>query len=266
VNFPWLLLAVLACSEQAPGPAPAPAQETPAQTQAPAADSPEVAPQRIGNQLINPGFEDGEDGWGDMQGTRWIGFEIVDEPVHSGEYAARMLITWQPGDREKPISARGAVQEISPSRFPDRLAGWYRVDHWENPSDQTLLYLDVAVGAVGDPRAHDVVIPDDPELHPSLDNYQIRYYMAGLTEPYENLLNMRAKNVGEVSPILGEWVHFDFPIKADFQQLWGAVPADFQYLRVFFETRWEEKEEGAALRADIYYDDLFFGFDEPPES
>jgi hypothetical protein len=256
------LLAVLACSEEAP----VPAREATLQTQGRVADPSAVEPQLIGNQLQNPGFEDGVEGWGQMQDVHWIGFEAVDEPIHSGHQAARMLLSWQPGDREKPISAGGAVQEISPSRFPDRLAGWYRVDHWENPSDQTLLYLDVAVVAVGDPRIHDIVIPDDPELHPDLDNYQIRYYTAGLTEPSEQVLNMRSKLVREGPPELREWVYFEFPIKADFQELWGTVPADFRYLRVFFEVRWEEKEEGAALRADVYYDDLFFGFDEPPES
>jgi len=271
-SLPWLWLAVIACSEEAP--APSAVREAPVQTQEPVANPPVAAPQPTGNQLHNPGFEDKlavgfmnvGDGWGFIRGTRWIGFEVVDQPIHSGRHAARLLLSWQPGDREQPISAQGAIQEISPPRCPDRLAGWYRVDHWENQSDQTLLYLDVAVAAVGDPRARDIVIPDDPELHPDLDNYQIRYYMAGLTEPYDPVLNMRTKLVREGPPELGEWVYFDFPIKADFQELWGAVPADFSFLRVFFEVRWEEKEEGAALRADIYYDDLFFGFDEPPES
>jgi hypothetical protein len=255
-----MLLVVLACADETPAP------EAPVQTQKPTAEASDAAPQRIGNQLQNPGFEIGVEGWGDMQGTPWDGFEVVEEPVHSGQQAARMLISWQPGDREKPISARGAVQEISPSRFPDRLSGWYRVDHWENPSDQTLLFLDVAIVAAGDPRTHDIVIPDDPELHPTLDNFQIRYYMAGLTEVYDPLLNMRPKMAGEGPPELGKWVHFDFPVKADYQELWGAVPANFRYLRVFFEVRWEKKEIGEPLRADVYYDDLFFGFDDPPES
>ncbi len=76
---------------------------------------------------------------------------------------------------------------------------------------------------------------------------------------------MRAKLVRAGPPELGQWVHFDFPVKDDFQELWGAVPADFTFLRVFFETRWDDKEEGAALHADVYYDDLFFGFEDPPD-
>ena len=262
VGFPSLLLAVLSRGEEAPTPAPTPVPRTPAQDPA---NSPGAAPEQVGNQLKNPGFEEQTQRWGWMQSIRWIGFGVVAEPVHSGLYAAQMSLRWQPGDREKPISTSGAVQDLALSRFPDRISGWYWVERWENPSDQTLLYLDVAVAVVGDPRAHDIIIPDDPELHPDLANYQIRYYMAGLTEPYENLLNMRAKMVGVGPPELGKWVHFDFPVKADFQQLWGAVPADFDYVRIFFEARWEEKEEGAPVHAEFYYDDLFFGFDEPLE-
>jgi hypothetical protein len=258
------LLAVSACSQVAP--APEPAQQTATPIQQPGADPSAAAARPIGNQLQNPGFEQGSMPWGAIRNAYWVGFEVTDEPVHSGRHAAHLLLSWQPGDREKPISARGAIQEISPSHFPDRISGWYRVDHWESPSDPTLVYLDVAVAAIGDPLSHDVILPDDPELYPELDNYQIRYYLGGLTEPYENLLNMRAKLVHEGPPELGKWLYFEFPIKADFEELWGRVPADFRSLRVFFEVRWEQKEPGAAVRADLYYDDLFFGFDEPPES
>jgi hypothetical protein len=256
------LLAVSACAEMDP----APAQPAAAAIQAPAVDPPAAAAPAIGNQLKNPGFERGTAPWGELGNARWVGFDIADDPVHSGRHAANLLLSWQPGEREKPISARGAIQDITPSRFPDRLAGWYRVEHWESPSAPTLVYLDVAVAAVGDPNSHDIVLPDDPELYPELDNYQLRYYLAGLTEPYDNLLNMRTKLVRAGPPELGKWLYFEFPIKADFEELWGSVPADFRYLRVFFEVRWEEKEPGAALRVDLYYDDLFLGFDEPPES
>ena len=185
--------------------------------------------------------------------------------MHSGHGAAHLVAFWQPGNRERPVSVRSATQEISPPRFPDRIAGWYRVDRWEDASDGGALQLQIIVSAIGDPRTREIVKsddPGDPEVHPKLDNFQLRYQLAGPTEEPEDGGNIRHRVIGSGPPDLGSWLHFDLPVKSDFAQRWGSVPANFRQLRIMFLVRWDDKGEGAALHADVYYDDLFFGFED----
>ncbi|MFP8879531.1 MAG: hypothetical protein VCE43_08815 [Myxococcota bacterium] len=198
-----------------------------------------------------------------MAGTRWLGFEAVESPSHSGDRSAHLRLSWKPGERERPVHVKGAVQELSPSRFPTRIGGWFWVQSWENASEQTDMYLQAVVIVKGDPRARELISPGDPDAT-QLDNYQIRYYLGGVTEPPFELTNARLKNVRPGPPPIGEWAYFEMPVRDDFESLWGIVPANYEYLRIFFEARWDHKEPGAALSADIYYDDLFFGFEPWP--
>ena len=94
---------------------------------------------------------------------------------------------------------------------------------------------------------------------PAIPNYQIRYYLAGLERPHFVLQNARFKFVGRGAPELDRWVRFEIPVKEDFRQLWGVVPSGYEYLRVLFEARWDDKPAGAGVRADVYYDDLYLG-------
>jgi hypothetical protein len=160
---------------------------------------------------------------------------------------------------------RSATQEISPSRFPDRIAGWYRVDRWEDASDEGALQLQIIVSAIGDPRTREIVKshdPDGPEVHPKLENFQLRYQLAGPTEAPEDGGNIKNRVIGSGPPDLESWLRFDLPVKSDFGQRWGSVPANYRQLRIMFAVRWDDKAEGAALHADVYYDDLFFGFED----
>ena len=227
-------------------------------------------PLLVGNQLRNPGFEAGTQGW-ERPDSSPIAFGIVSKPVHSGDGAAHIVASWQPGDRERPVSVRSATQEISPPRFPDRIAGWYRVDRWEYASDEGALQLQIIVVAIGDPRTREIVKSDEPydsnrpeyrEVPANLDNFQLRYQLAGPTEEPEDGGNVRTRVIGSGAPDLESWLYFDLPVKADFAERWGSVPANFRQLRIMFLVRWDDKEEGAALHADVYYDDLFFGFED----
>lgn len=261
----WLLLSLiaLACGEVATPESADPA--TADLREAPTEQRRVPTPLLVGNQLRNPGFEAGTRDWGRIGGNKAVGFEVVSEPVHAGRGAAHLVASWQPGMSERPVSVRSASQEISPSRFPDRIAGWYRVDRWEYASDEGGLQLQIIVAAIGDPRTGEIVKsddPDDPEVNPKLDNFQLRYQLAGPTEELEDGGNIRHRLIGKGPPELGSWLHFDLPVKSDFEQRWGTVPADFRELRIMFIVRWDDKEEGAALQADVYYDDLFFGFDD----
>jgi hypothetical protein len=261
----WLTLSLvaLACGEAAtPEP---PDQDAAARSEAPAAQWRFPTPLLAGNQLRNPDFEAGTQGWGRIERSNSVGFEVVSEPVHSGHGAAHLVASWQPGRPERPVSLRSATQEISPPRFPDRIAGWYRVDRWEDTPDPGALQLQIIVFAIGDPRTREIVQsddPDDPEVHPKLDNFQLRYQLAGPTEAPEDGGNVRHRVIGKGPPDLGSWLRFDLPVKSDFGERWGSVPANYRELRIMFAVRWDDKAEGAALHADVYYDDLFFGFED----
>jgi len=233
--------------------------------EAPAAQWRVPTPLLVGNQLRNPGFEAGTQGWGRIERRDSVGFKIVSEPVHSGHGAAHLVASWQPGGPERPVSVRSATQEISPPRFPDRIAGWYRVDRWEDTADRGALQLQILVSAIGDPRTREIVKsgdPDNSEVHPKLDNFQLRYQLAGPTEAPEDCGNIKHRVIGKGPPDLGSWLRFDLPVKSDFEQRWGSVPANYRQLRIMFAVRWDDKAKGAALHADVYYDDLFFGFED----
>ena len=90
--------------------------------------------------------------------------------------------------------------------------------------------------------------------------------MQSPTEQPEDGGNVRNRVIGEGPPELGSWVRFDLPVKSDFEQRWGTVPANYRQLRIMFAVRWDDKEEGAPLHADVYYDDLFFGFEDLQDS
>jgi hypothetical protein len=261
----WLALPLiaLACGEPATPEPPDQVAVTP--TEKPAEQPRVPTPLLVGNQLRNPGFEAGDVGWGEIDHRKQVDFEIVGEPVHAGRGAARLVASWQPGSRERPVSFRSAIQEISPPLFPDRIAGWYRVDRWEDTPGPGALQLQIIVGVIGDPRTLEIVQsddPDEPEIHPELNNYQLRYQLAGPTEESEDGGNIRNRAIGKGPPELGSWVRFDLPVKSDFEQRWGSVPVKYRELRVMFGVRWDDKEEGAALHAEVYYDDLFLGFDD----
>ena len=207
----WLTLSLiaLACGEAAtPEP---PDQAAAARSEAPAAQWRVPTPLLVGNQLRNPGFEAGTQGWGGIEQRDSVGFEVVSEPVHSGRGAAHLVASWQPGNRERPVSVRSATQEISPPRFPDRIAGWYRVDRWEYASDEGALQLQILVSAIGDPRTREIVKshdPDGPEVHPKLDNFQLRYQLAGPTEAPEDGGNIRNRVIGKRAAGFGKLAAF----------------------------------------------------------
>jgi len=167
-------------------------------------------------------------------------------------------------DSSRPGAGRsarvlGAVQELRPPRFPKAVTGWYRVERWEkteapNHPRPAFVYLQVVVVVVGDPRASQLVYPDQPDA--SIDNYQIRYYLAGASQPAFTLSNAKVQIVNESGPRLREWVRFELPIAEDFERLWGVTPENYDLVRVLFEARWDRKPPGTKVRAEVYYDDL----------
>jgi len=217
------------------------------------------------NLLANPGFEEGRAPWTDFsEGKLWGEFEIVDSIVRSGTKALYLPVDSTRPRANHATRVFGAVQELRPQRFPKAVNGWYRVERWEKPeapgdARPAFVYLQVVVIVVGDPRASQLVYPDRPESSINnypINNYQIRYYLAGASEPVFTMPNAKVRIVNEPEPPLREWVRFELPIAKDFERLWGVTPENYDLVRVLFEARWDRKPRRTKVRADVYYDDL----------
>jgi hypothetical protein len=89
-----------------------------------------------------------------------------------------------------------------------------------------------------------------------MTNYQVRFYLAGLEEPAFQLSNARVEILKKGPPVQGEWVHFELPVRGDFQRLWGTLPERYDHLSVLFEARWDDMPAGSSVKTDVYYDDL----------
>ena len=210
------------------------------------------------NLLVNPGFEQGRKGWSYPDTSpHWGDFKITSSLARSGDQAVRLRLHHGVDDAYQSVKVFGVMQEHQPERFPDILSGWYRVEQWQKDREMTDLYLQAVVMVSGDPRTVALTSPNNP--HRDITNYQIRYYLAGLSKPAFRLLNARLKFIRRGMPEMGVWTYFETPIKADFEEHWGVVPERYDKLRVLFEARWDNLPSGGTVRADVYFDDLFLG-------
>ncbi len=213
-----------------------------------------------GNQLVNPGFEMDRAGWGYRDASlHWIDFNVSDQVAHSGRRSAHVHVEQLTGDPTRRVQIAGVVQELRPARFPERIGGWYRVDGFEKSHEQIHLYLQMVVIVWGDPRTPEIVSPKHRRQR--LTNYQLRYYLAGVIEPPFVLVNAKHQFFEKRSkPEMGTWVHFEMPVRADFQKLWGTVPEGYNRIRLLFEVRWDNLPAGGSALADVYFDDLYFDY------
>ena len=197
------------------------------------------------NLLLNPSFEEGAEPWISLDPEST--FEVSQAQAHSGASSALLHM-------EDPVEAEGAkvhylVQEISPEEFPDVVRGNYFVENWvRGTAKQYLQFVVIAIGAKNNPITQ-------------ANNYQLRYILTGTDrDPFE-IGNARFIYFErELAPTQGQWVPFEADVKGDFQRYWGGVPEDFEKIRILFEVRYDDKVAGdGAPRADVYYDDLYFG-------
>jgi hypothetical protein len=224
------------------------------------ASRPTPPPGPHGNLLANPGFEDGELGWSyPTQSPHWGRFEVVEAPVRTGRRAAQLRLRAGSEDQAHATWVLGVMQEASPERFPDLMGGWYRVERWDKGADATHLYLQ-AVAIVWTSQAASIVDPGNPAAHAGLSNYQLRAYLAGVSEPPFLLSNARVSFVTKELPELGRWTYFEVPLREEFQRQWGSVPTGYDRLRLLFEARWDGRPAGSRVEADAYFDDLFVGY------
>ena len=195
-----------------------------------------------GNQFTNPGFEEGRDPWFALKPPDFI---LSEDQAHAGDASA--LLEFQASQSEEGTKISYLVQEIQPEEFPEVLSGYYRVDNWEKGTrKQYLQFVVIVFGAANLPG--------------ELSNHQIRYILAGIDSPPFGIDNAHFIFDSKEDPPVGEWVKFEHNVREDFVRLWGAAPEGYANIRVLFEVRYDDKspEEGP-IRADVYYDDLYFG-------
>jgi hypothetical protein len=199
------------------------------------------APQNI---LKNGSFEEGKDPWFHLSSENWNGFELSDRYAVDGRYSLYLPLRGELGS--EGIQIFGAIQEVSPPEFPNRISGYYRVENWNQGTKKQ--YLQFVV-----------IIWNDPDV-PQYPNIQIRYILAGVTSPPFNINNGRFIFLGGEEPKQSTWIPFQRDLRADFIEKWGHVPRGFKKIRFLFETRYDYKipEEGN-IHADVYFDQLYLG-------
>ena len=206
------------------------------------------------NLLHNGGFESGADPWCVLYPPE---FEVSQNYAHSGDSSA-LLQMRVPAETASEHEVHYLVQQVVPNEFPELVSGYYRVENWSKGTPKQ--YLDFVV----------IVCRDGPEGEctqgaPNLSegygyNQQMRYPLAGISEDPFKIGNAHFVYVSKEEPRTGEWVYFEGNIKEDFLELWGAVPEGYDYIRVLFEVRFDDKQPGdTPAEADVYYDDLYMG-------
>ena len=173
-------------------------------------------------------------------------FDISDAQARSGRHSALFRVN-SAGQIHRGTRIWGVIRDLELEVLPRRLAGWYRVDDWKRGSPNQYLQAVICVFEA----------QDFPELRGS--PVQLSYVLAGVDAPPFRIRNRKFLFAGPKEPETGEWVAFDFDMHADFKATWGRVPARFGKVRVFFEARFDDPQPAADLKADVYFDDLYFG-------
>lgn len=195
------------------------------------------------NLLQNGSFEQGVEPWFALESENWAGFSITDRYAIDGRFSAYLAL--RAGKQDQGAKVFGLIQELSPKRFPKKLSGYYRVENWQRGTEKQ--YLQCVIIVWGDKAVS------------QYQNIQIRYVLTGIAEPPFVINNGRFVFVGDGEPILGRWVRFERDLHSDFLKYWGHIPENFEKIRVLFEARYDDKEPGTELSADVYFDALFIG-------
>jgi hypothetical protein len=198
------------------------------------------------NLFQNGSFESGPNPWISLTTEAWgTPFAVSSEQAHSGQQSALLELRAKPEDTGPKVF--GVVQEMSPpAEFPEVISGYYWVENWERGAPkQYLQFVIIAFGANNLPGGH--------------VNHQIRYVLAGVSQPPLEIANAKYIFLTQQDPPTGQWVHFEVPVSKDFAEQWGDIPKNYQRLRLLFEVRYDDKPPGAEAKADAFYDDLYMG-------
>lgn len=243
------LVLFAACGQSSGGKATPAPSASPVPTADPNCSSTPSAP-APGNALQNGGFESGSEPWTSLTTPEWgTRFKVTQEKARSGSHSAYLQLRSEDGGATKVY---GVVQEFSPGQLQETLSGYYYVDRWEQGTPKQYLQFVVIVHGASN-------IPQEVRGL-GANNHQIRYILAGVDTQPTDIANSRYVFVAKDQPKVGQWVHFERNVRQDFCELWGSLPAGFTSIRVFFETRWDDrKDTDGPSSADVYYDDLYWG-------
>jgi hypothetical protein len=198
--------------------------------------------------LKNPGFEEGKSDWKSLTTEGWNpDYALTSDITHSGNQAAYLALRTPPNTTGVRIF--GVTQEVSPKEFPQELSGWYRVDNWVCGTPKQ--YLQCVVIVFG--------ADNQPTSLPPGTNFQIRYILAGISEPPFRIDNAKYIFLHPQDPDQGAWIHFQVPVANDFKDKWGVVPESFDFIRLLCEVRYDDKAVAETPSADVYYDDMHMG-------
>jgi len=193
------------------------------------------------NVFGNPGFETGYEPWFSLEAPSFLVSEAF---AHGGQSSA--FLRMRAGPQAEKAKVFSLVQEVTPDQLPEVVSGNYLVAKWTRGTPlQYLQFVVIAFGA-----------KNKPDGYP---NHQIRYLMAGIDREPFRIDNARFVFLSREDPPMNKWVPFQVNVRDDFRKLWGAVPEDYEKIRVLFEARYDDKALGERPEADVYYDDLYFG-------
>lgn len=206
-----------------------------------------AAPQRT-NLLQNPSFEHGREPWFSLAGPEsefWADFEVTDERAKDGRHSAVLRLSSE--GHVPQVRVYGLIAERGPGVLPARVSGYYRVEDWQRGTELTYVQVVVAVnGATNMPE-------------PEIPN-QLAWVLTGIDVPPFEIRNRRFIFTGSREPTQNEWVRFELPLREGWERLWGAVPVEYESMRVFFEARYDGRQpDDGPVRANVYFDDLYLG-------
>ncbi|MCA9298411.1 MAG: hypothetical protein KDA28_05055, partial [Phycisphaerales bacterium] len=180
----------------------------------------------------------------------WADYDISSDVAHRGEQAALLRLDTRESDNGARIY--GVIQEFDEQAFPRYLSGWYRVEDWARGTEKQ--YIQVVVIAWR---------PSPMPVGMRSGSYQIAYTLAGVAQPPLRIANRKFILSGVVEPVEDEWIFFEFDLHDDFRKQWRLIPSNYEFVRVLFEVRYDDKDEAEPVgAARVYYDDLYIG----PES
>ena len=217
------------------------------------------------NQFANGDFELGRPPWHDRRAPSrnyWHGFELSNAFASHGQSSALLRLV---ADESSPVREKlyiaGVIQEVRlPTlldaatheefqELPETISGYYRVENWERHTAKQYLQFVVVLWA-----------SDLHPEHPEQTNVQIRYVLAGASAPPLSLSNAHYYILGPPEPKTGVWLSFSRNLRKDWLEQWGALPRHFEFLRIFFEVRYDDDPDLApGHMADVYFDDLYLG-------
>jgi hypothetical protein len=207
---------------------------------------------KTANLLLNPDFEATKADWwsfAEKNTESWVDFSIVPEKGRASSKAARLHIDSTTRTAKTGIS--GVVQEVKGDHVPEKLSGWYFVESWDKHTPK--LYLQAVVIVWNDTQARQRQLVNAPSI-------QIAYTFTGVKEAPKVMTNRKFIVLGDETPKVGEWVHFEVNPRQDFVKLWNIDPAQYEFIRIFFELRYDDMEPGSTpTKSTAYYDDLYFG-------